>query len=86
MSMMIKEVYDAFRAANVPEDKAAAAASAFTDALATKQDLLSTKQQLMTSVSELGTRMSQLETRLTVRLGTMIAVATAVLGLLIQVA
>ena len=40
MTTMISEVYDAFRAANVPEDKARKAAEALSaESLATKQDV-----------------------------------------------
>jgi hypothetical protein len=40
MATMISEVYDAFRSAGVPEDKARAAAEALSeDQLATKADI-----------------------------------------------
>jgi hypothetical protein len=48
MATMISEVFEAFRAAGVPEDKAKAAAEAMTyEHLATRQDVENIKAQLL---------------------------------------
>ncbi len=48
MSTMISEVYDAFRSAGVPEDKARAAAEALSeDQLATKADISKLEKELL---------------------------------------
>ena len=48
MSTMISEVYDAFRSAGVPEDKARAAAEALSeDQLATKADIVKLEKELL---------------------------------------
>lgn len=47
MTTMISEVYDAFRSAGVPEDKARKAAEALrSDALATKGDIARLEKEL----------------------------------------
>ncbi|WP_036263501.1 hypothetical protein [Methylocapsa aurea] len=48
MSTMISEVYDAFRSAGVPEDKARAPAEALSeDQLATKADIVKLGKELL---------------------------------------
>ena len=47
MATMISEVYDAFRSAGVPEDKARAAAEALSeDQLATKSDIAKLEKEI----------------------------------------
>jgi len=48
MATMISEVYDAFRSAGVPEDKARAAAEALSEEqLATKTDIAKLEKELL---------------------------------------
>jgi hypothetical protein len=48
MATMISEVYDAFRSAGVPEDKARAAAEALSeDQLATKSDIAKVEKEII---------------------------------------
>jgi hypothetical protein len=48
MATMISEVYDAFRSAGVPEDKARAAAEALSEKqLVTRTDMAKLKKQLL---------------------------------------
>lgn len=48
MATMISEVYDAFRSAGVPEDKARAAAEALSEEqLATKSDIAKVEKELL---------------------------------------
>ena len=48
MATMISEVYDAFRSAGVPEDKARAAAEALSEEqLATKTDIANLEKELL---------------------------------------
>ncbi len=54
MATMISEVYDAFRSAGVPEDKARAAAEALSeDQLATKADIAKLEQVTRGEISRL---------------------------------
>ena len=68
MSMIVKEVYDAFRSAGVSDEQATAAAQTIprTDELATKAD-----------IRELRVEMKDLELRMTVKFYSALAVAVA---------
>lgn len=75
MSVMIKEVYEAFKAANVDHEIASAAAEAIPgkENLATKEDMANLRQEML-----------RLENRILLWMGGMFIVAVGVLGLLMK--
>ena len=80
MSQIVSEVYDAFRAANVDESLARAAAGA----IAGREDLL-TKLDLERAVTRMQTEISRVETDLKADMKLLkFAYGPAILGLLIK--
>ena len=79
MNVMVSEVYDAFIAAGVPDDKARAAASAVRDG-----NELVTKSDMRCTFSDIQCELKDFELRMTLRIGGMIAFAVVIIGVMIK--
>ena len=87
MTNMIIEVYEAFKEANVSDERAIAAATAIPskDDLATKEDLQKLDKRIDELRLDLQTGLLKLENKIILWMGGMLVVAVSVLAVLMKI-